>query len=126
MLDMAVRTKVAEFMNSNIDIAEAFKRATETKELKLDHFAQNVTTDIATKKCTDCTAVGFGESHASGTKVSAAAVSTKDFLASTSATRRGVSSRKPSSGPRCRRTARRQPRSLGTLRVLRGARLRNH
>ena len=31
MLDMAVRTTVAECMNSNVDVAEAFKRATGTK-----------------------------------------------------------------------------------------------
>ena len=62
MLDMAVRTKVAEFMNSNIAIAEAFKRATEDKELKLIQFMQNVTMDITSNKFTDCTAPGFGES----------------------------------------------------------------
>ena len=31
MLDIAVRTEVAEYTNSNVDIAEAFKRATEDK-----------------------------------------------------------------------------------------------
>ena len=78
MLDFAVRTNVAELTNSSVDIAEAFKRATEDKEVKLVHSMQNVTMDIATKKCTDCTSPGCGESHASGTKHPAAEISTKD------------------------------------------------
>ena len=64
-------------MNSNADIAEAFKRATEDKELKLVHFMQTVTMDIAFKKCPDCAAPGFGESQTPGTKRQAAEISDK-------------------------------------------------
>ena len=60
MLGMAVCTKVAKYTNSTVDIAEAFKWATEDKELKFVHFMQGVTMDIASNKCTDCTAPGFG------------------------------------------------------------------